>query len=964
MAYKMNYSFEGNTKSRPEQNLSGSSKKITRDVLIQKTQEERRKRQEQRIKLQSVQLLQSHIRSFLVRKHVKNQQRNIYVSAKSRLSLEEKLKTLLFFYDARIDFDKLTDLAENLLIDQNSILQGISRNIQLYWAIKRFLVLCTKHFADKEMMDHMLQILNVFAANAEVSLYLIKKGYYACFRSLLDCCTEDNLEKVLFLIYRPFTYLNELGPSQDIVLGEFSNNFLKPTVTHNVKFYLIHYLKDNLNSLIYDKLIRYLNALYNLNISNSLFYCTLALEPDDYEPSYESIQVFSKLSKDIYKLKLSLVLSDDSDYEDDEDLELSEEILLSDFLYIMNNSNKVRKYLHFFENNCENELVLVGFMNFCHSLLLVYKDSIRKYLLLYKLGLNSIFLKKLWNAMEKKQTSDFQINGVSLTYWKDCHKALSVFCDMFAFYTETLTDKENSDTSETFTKRDLQTMSKLLKGVAVDLMEIAFPMCRASSVSTTPEIVHLYHSCLNCVKMLYTLDMRTQFCPIGFWTANKVHISPDMAKKNYLSKKCVPFGGIASNLEDDEHLPPLSTIEQRSLAVLQELPFLVPFNNRVLLLRDRCRYSLGENEYQRMHHELLNDNTIIIRRNYLYEDAFEKISAKSESDLKHRLRIQFINSAGLEEAGIDGGGIFKEFINEVLKTAFDPNRGFFILTADNVLYPNPNVHLIVENFDRHYNFIGRLVGKAIFENILVDLPLAEFFLAKLLVDRASACYLKSMDPVLYRNLLYLRDYNGDVSDLGLDFTTVSNDLGETRIMELKPNGRNIPVTNENRLEYIQRLADLKLNLQLKKQCASFREGLNSVIPLSWLKLFNHKELQVIIGGDTQEIDLNDLRTHTVYSGDFTADHPTVLLFWKILYSWSDIQKRQLLKFVTSCSRPPLLGFKELNPQFCIQSSGTENRMPTASTCLNLLKVPIINEEEVLRSKLLGAIEQQAGFELS
>lgn len=82
-----------------------------------------------------------------------------------------------------------------------------------------------------------------------------------------------------------------------------------------------------------------------------------------------------------------------------------------------------------------------------------------------------------------------------------------------------------------------------------------------------------------------------------------------------------------------------------------------------------------------------------------------------EANLRQKVRIQFINSAGLEEAGIDGGGIFKEFINEVLKTAFDPNRGFFLLTADNMLYPNPNVHLIVENYAQHYFFIGRLVGK-------------------------------------------------------------------------------------------------------------------------------------------------------------------------------------------------------------------------------------------------------------
>lgn len=74
-----------------------------------------------------------------------------------------------------------------------------------------------------------------------------------------------------------------------------------------------------------------------------------------------------------------------------------------------------------------------------------------------------------------------------------------------------------------------------------------------------------------------------------------------------------------------------------------------------------------------------------------------------------------------------------------------------------------------------------LCVQAIFENILVDLPLAEFFLAKMLVDKASAHHLKSLDPILYRNLLYLRDYTGDVQDLGLDFTSANNDLGETRV---------------------------------------------------------------------------------------------------------------------------------------------------------------------------------------
>lgn len=68
----------------------------------------------------------------------------------------------------------------------------------------------------------------------------------------------------------------------------------------------------------------------------------------------------------------------------------------------------------------------------------------------------------------------------------------------------------------------------------------------------------------------------------------------------------------------------------------------------------------------------------------------------------------------------------------------------------------------------------------------MDLPLAEFFLAKMLVDKASAHHLKSLDPILYRNLLYLRDYTGDVQDLGLDFTSANNDLGETRVNQNFP----------------------------------------------------------------------------------------------------------------------------------------------------------------------------------
>lgn len=70
-----------------------------------------------------------------------------------------------------------------------------------------------------------------------------------------------------------------------------------------------------------------------------------------------------------------------------------------------------------------------------------------------------------------------------------------------------------------------------------------------------------------------------------------------------------------------------------------------------------------------------------------------------------------MNAVGLDEVGIDGGGIFREFLSELLKTAFDPTRGFFLLTRENTLYPNPGSHLIAEDYQTHYYFIGRMLGK-------------------------------------------------------------------------------------------------------------------------------------------------------------------------------------------------------------------------------------------------------------
>ena len=90
-------------------------------------------------------------------------------------------------------------------------------------------------------------------------------------------------------------------------------------------------------------------------------------------------------------------------------------------------------------------------------------------------------------------------------------------------------------------------------------------------------------------------------------------------------------------------------------------------------------------------------------------------------------------------------------------------------------------------------------------------------------------------------------------------------------------------------------------------------------------------------------------------------------FWRVVASLDAQQQAQLLRFVTSCQRPPPLGFEQLNPRFCLQRIGIttdDEKLPSAATCFNTLKLPNYSSEKVLKQKLLVSISSGAGFELT
>ncbi|KAI0366687.1 HECT-domain-containing protein [Pilatotrama ljubarskyi] len=461
-----------------------------------------------------------------------------------------------------------------------------------------------------------------------------------------------------------------------------------------------------------------------------------------------------------------------------------------------------------------------------------------------------------------------------------------------------------------------------------------------------------------CLQALHARDSRRPFTPPDHWLVTSQldmtsFIQAAIFEEKQLSQ---PEDGrpTAMSKRQVAYLSP-------RLGVLNNIPFAIPFEVRVGIFRQFVLNDMTSNGFNSFRGRMMTTR-VTIRRTNVAQDGFDRLG---DVNLKAPIAITFVDQFGNEEAGIDGGGVFKEFLTNLCKEVFDTDRGLWLANKKNELYPAPHSYATEPHSLAWYRFIGRILGKALYDGILIDVAFAGFFLAKWLGKQSWLDDLASLDPELYNGLIFLKHYTGDPEELSLNFTVAEEEFGVTKTVDLIPNGSNIPVTRENRLQYIYLVAHYRLTKQIKKQSNAFFEGLSEIIDPKWLRMFNQQELQILLGGVNAPIDLDDLRAHTQYGGLYDDHEPTIEIFWSVVKTFNQEERRKLLRFVTSCSRPPLLGFKELNPNFAIRdATGDESRLPTASTCVNLLKLPRYKSPQVLREKLLQAINSNAGFDLS
>ncbi|KAF9960631.1 hypothetical protein BGZ70_008530 [Mortierella alpina] len=392
-----------------------------------------------------------------------------------------------------------------------------------------------------------------------------------------------------------------------------------------------------------------------------------------------------------------------------------------------------------------------------------------------------------------------------------------------------------------------------------------------------------------------------------------------------------------------------------SFSLLVHNPKMLEFDNK----RNYFTQQLHKRNPAREHYGTLQMN---VRREMVFVDSFSQLQSRSGEEIKYsKLNVHFHG-----EEGVDAGGVTREWFQVLARQMFNPDYALFKTSAADKLTYQPNRASWV-NSDHllFFKFIGRVIGKAIYDGRLLDAYFTRSFYKHILGRPVDYRDVEAVDPEYYKSLVWMLE--NDITDIVEEtFSVETDDFGNTKVVDLKPNGRNIPVTEQNKHEYVKYITEQKLTLAIKDQIHAFLQGFHEVIPAHLISIFNEQELELLISG-LPDIDVDEWKNCTEYQ-NYSSSSPQIQNFWRAVRSFDQTERAKLLQFVTGTSKVPLGGFSQLQgisgvQKFQIHKDfSSTKRLPSAHTCFNQLDLPEYETYEELRQQLLTAISEcSTGF---
>lgn len=385
-------------------------------------------------------------------------------------------------------------------------------------------------------------------------------------------------------------------------------------------------------------------------------------------------------------------------------------------------------------------------------------------------------------------------------------------------------------------------------------------------------------------------------------------------------------------------------------------------NSKVLEFDNKRNY-FSRRLHDRRSEERIPHGTIQlnIRRDQIFMDSFKNLYFKSANEIKYgKLNIRFHG-----EEGVDAGGVTREWFAALSRQMFNPGYALFNPVASDrtTFHPNSMSGINPEHLT-FFKFIGRIIGKALYEGRVLDCHFSRAVYKRILGKAVSLKDMETLDLDYYKSLCWILE--NDITDV--TFETFSMDVdkfGVTEVVDLIENGREIPVTEENKHEYVRLVVEQRLIKSVQEQLDAFLAGFHEIIPSELVSIFNEQELELLISG-LPDIDVDDWKNNTEYH-NYNATSPQMQWFWRAVRSFDKEEKAKLLQFVTGTSKVPLNGFKELEgmngfSKFNIHRDfGNKERLPSSHTCFNQLDLPEYESYEALRQAVYTAMTQGSEY---
>ncbi|CAG5104741.1 Oidioi.mRNA.OKI2018_I69.chr1.g1498.t1.cds [Oikopleura dioica] len=294
------------------------------------------------------------------------------------------------------------------------------------------------------------------------------------------------------------------------------------------------------------------------------------------------------------------------------------------------------------------------------------------------------------------------------------------------------------------------------------------------------------------------------------------------------------------------------------------------------------------------------------------------------------------------------------------------------------LFPNPIAKSCKKSTVTHitnkFKFFGQLLGRALKDSRLLDLPLSPLLCRYLLSEEETLKFrdLYELDAQLARSLQQLQTFssNGEVDsidELYLDFV-----LPGFNKFELMKSGASKAVNGDNLSKYIDLVTHWTMLEGVRRQFQAIKIGFSEVCDIKHLKIFHPWELpRIFCGSERARWTVLELETAIRFDHGYSTNCRAVQFFNTVLSELTGDEQADFLRFSTGSPHLPVGGLKSLNPPLTVvkktveEGENPEDNLPSVMTCQNYLKLPDYPTLQLMREKLLLAIsEGQGAFLLS